>query len=224
LFTAAEAREKVDERIKTFLIQCDEDSFVCSGLTIDKIDGDASNYLNHSCDPNTAFLCDHAMVALKDIEKGEQATCDYSTFDSTFHTFKCMCESDNCRGTLTTDDWKSADLQERYGDYFVPYLRARIAKLHAEEGKGKKEKGKKAASKKKGKGKRKADTEKKDDETKDKEETNDEPKEKKGKKSSKTDEAPKSSKTDEAPEKGSKKGKKKGAEPTRKSERAKKNS
>ena len=53
-------------------------------------------YLNHSCGPNTkeGKLCD---VAIKNINKGEELTTDYSMDVPHHYKMKCTCGSKKCR-------------------------------------------------------------------------------------------------------------------------------
>ena len=43
---------------------------------------EGSTFHNHSCDPNTGFLCMHRMVAIKDINIGDEITYDYVSLRS----------------------------------------------------------------------------------------------------------------------------------------------
>lgn len=55
---------------------------------------------NHSCDPNTDFDGLN-VVALKNIQKGEELTLDYALFlDETMEPFTCTCGASNCRGFI----------------------------------------------------------------------------------------------------------------------------
>jgi len=56
-------------------------------------------YVNHSCSPNLEVRsqCD---VALRDIEKGEELTTDYSREEIPDLYFECNCKSSNCRGVI----------------------------------------------------------------------------------------------------------------------------
>lgn len=55
---------------------------------------------NHSCDPNTDFDGLN-IVAIKNIQKGEELTLDYAMFlDETMEPFTCSCGSANCRGLI----------------------------------------------------------------------------------------------------------------------------
>jgi SET domain-containing protein len=55
------------------------------------------NYGNHSCDPNMG----KGLVALRDIEAGEELTIDYAQFSSKDWLMKCNCGAKNCKGIVT---------------------------------------------------------------------------------------------------------------------------
>lgn len=91
-----------------------------------------SDCFNHSCDPNVGFSGQVALVAMRDIQPGEELTFDYAMCDgSPYDEFECLCGSPHCRRRVTGDDWKRPDLWEKYDGYFIPYLARRIAKFKA---------------------------------------------------------------------------------------------
>ena len=91
-----------------------------------------SDCFNHSCDPNVGFSGQVALVAMRDIQPGEELTFDYAMCDgSPYDEFECLCGSPHCRRRVTGDDWKRPDLWEKYDGYFTPYLARRIAKFKA---------------------------------------------------------------------------------------------
>ncbi len=55
-------------------------------------------YVNHSCNPNTEVI-DNCDVAIRDIQKGEEITSDYSKDNDVIH-FKCNCGSNNCKKSI----------------------------------------------------------------------------------------------------------------------------
>ena len=83
---------------------------------------------NHSCEPNIGFNGEIILVAINDIKKGDELTADYGFYHSIMDIFECNCGSDNCRKTITKDDWKIKELQEKYGEYFAPYLKEKFCK------------------------------------------------------------------------------------------------
>jgi hypothetical protein len=85
---------------------------------------------NHSCDANLWMQDAVTISARRDIALDEEITVDYAT-----HTadkpwqMACRCGASVCRGAITQDDWRLADVQERYAGHFSPFLNARIARL-----------------------------------------------------------------------------------------------
>lgn len=106
------------------------------------LNSDMSIYWNHSCDPNSYFKNINTIVALKDIEKGEELTYDYCTtdsfvFPSEFDIYmpyinKCNCNSNICRGKVLPQDWTNAKLQKKYKGQFLPYLEKKINSLNGD--------------------------------------------------------------------------------------------
>ncbi len=91
-------------------------------------------YYNHSCDPNSGFMGQIMVVAMKPIKNDEQVTFDYAmTLHKSkgieYYKIKCLCGSKKCRGYVTEDDWKIPELQKRYDGYFQWYLQEKIDKL-----------------------------------------------------------------------------------------------
>ena len=83
-------------------------------------------YNNHSCDPNCGLRGEITFVAIRDIEIGEELTCDYAFIDNEDYEFECNCGSKNCRKKITGYDWKIPELQSRYREYFSSYLQAKF--------------------------------------------------------------------------------------------------
>ena len=93
-------------------------------------ESEPADYFNHSCDPNAGLDGQIALVALRDIQSGEEVSFDYATSDSThYDDFDCQCGSNLCRARVTGDDWMKPELQTRYKGYFSPYLQVKIDKL-----------------------------------------------------------------------------------------------
>ena len=91
---------------------------------------DPNHYQNHSCDPNTWYEGASLMVARRRIEIGEEITYDYALSEtrSPFPILECNCAcgSDLCRETVTFDDWRLPELQDRYRGHFLPYIERMI--------------------------------------------------------------------------------------------------
>ncbi|MDT0446341.1 SET domain-containing protein [Streptomyces johnsoniae] len=89
-----------------------------------------NGYGNHSCDPNLWWVGDYTFAARRDIPAGAEVTLDYATLTAPAFTLTCDCGSGAlCRGVVTGEDWRRAELRERYGDHWVPALAERIAGL-----------------------------------------------------------------------------------------------
>ncbi|AGZ40456.1 SET domain-containing protein [Actinoplanes friuliensis] len=83
----------------------------------------ANGYGNHSCDPNLWWSGPYTLTARHDLSPGVELTNDYgtSTADPAYRMI-CRCGSALCRGVVTGDDWRRADLHERYGPHWIPLL------------------------------------------------------------------------------------------------------
>ena len=84
-------------------------------------------FFNHSCDPTCGFqaLDSSLVVAIRDIEPGEELTYDYQFMDtepSFYDGINCRCGTTKCRGVLRFDQYRNVDWQKKYykysGDYF----------------------------------------------------------------------------------------------------------
>jgi uncharacterized protein len=106
------------------------------GLYLATIGGaETADFINHSCDPNLGLRGQIALVALRDIEVGEEVCFDYAMTDCTpYDEFECHCGTVACRGTVRGDDWQLPELWAKYAGYFSPYLQRRIDRLAQEQG------------------------------------------------------------------------------------------
>lgn len=84
--------------------------------------------INHSCEPNCGMRNATQVVAMRDIEVGEELTFDYAMSDmAAYDEFNCSCGALTCRGRVTGRDWQDPALQARYDGYFSPYIVREIA-------------------------------------------------------------------------------------------------
>jgi len=60
-------------------------------------------YINHSCDPNCAFITPRKIYTLRDIPAHTELTIDYSLNEAEFDwkIENCMCGSSSCRKVIT---------------------------------------------------------------------------------------------------------------------------
>ena len=84
-----------------------------------------SDFINHSCDPNCGVNGQIALVAMRDIDAGEEINFDYAmviTGSHEYYPLECLCGSDNCREVITSNDWMIGDLRHRYDGFFSDYI------------------------------------------------------------------------------------------------------
>jgi SET domain-containing protein len=90
--------ENLDERTRSNTFRFDENWYLSPT-------GEIGDFLNHSCEPNSAMVKKGDklyIVAAKQIENGEEITIDYSTIIASDDDWimKCNCGSRNCRGVI----------------------------------------------------------------------------------------------------------------------------
>jgi uncharacterized protein len=106
-------------------IQVDEDLYL-----VPSDEREPGDMLNHSCEPNCGLAGSQLLIAMRDIEPGEELTFDYAMCDaSDYDEFVCLCEQPNCRGVVRGTDWRDPVLQAKYIGYHSPYLMKRIEAL-----------------------------------------------------------------------------------------------
>lgn len=80
--------------------------------------GNIDDYVNHSCDPNAGVMIDASgvrLIAIRDIEKNEEITWDYSTtMDEDDWELDCRCGSDLCRKKIRDFKYLDRHLQRKY--------------------------------------------------------------------------------------------------------------
>lgn len=107
------------------VIQIDEDLYL---LTAEE--KEPNDCFNHSCEPNLGFSGQIGLVAMRDIEAGEECCFDYAMSDGEpYDEFDCLCGNSGCRKKVTGNDWKIPQLWVKYKNYFSPYLARRIENL-----------------------------------------------------------------------------------------------
>ncbi len=65
---------------------------------------DLAKYVNHCCDANTLSTSYNFDIAIRDIQKGEEMTCEYGVLNVE-HNMTLMCNRKDCRGMLQTSDF-----------------------------------------------------------------------------------------------------------------------
>ena len=122
--------EAYHKTVGDFGIQIDDDFFICPSS---KEELAQTAVFNHSCQPNIGIdeINPLKLVAMKTIKPGEEIVFDYAMTESICPAFECKCGSTQCRKIVTPNDWKSSELQKRYGNHFSPYLRSKFKKTTA---------------------------------------------------------------------------------------------
>jgi uncharacterized protein len=64
---------------------------------------DAGRHVNHHCEANSRALGPEAQIALRDIEAGEELTCDYGECNLD-EDLRCQCGAPGCRGSIGPED------------------------------------------------------------------------------------------------------------------------
>lgn len=121
-------KDQLDPSMPRFtqrVLQIDEELYI---LTAEE--KEPNDCFNHSCNPNLGFSGQIGLVAMCDIQAGEEMCFDYAMSDGgPYDEFECFCGSEECRGKITGNDWKLPSLWEKYDGYFSPYLAKRIEKI-----------------------------------------------------------------------------------------------
>lgn len=108
-----------------FTLQIDDDMFLSPRYEHEY--EDLVVHISHSCDANVGFRGNVSYVAIRDIPAGDELCHDYAMARTAPYVLDCLCGAEVCRGTVTHEDWKRVDVQERYAGYFMPHVARRIA-------------------------------------------------------------------------------------------------
>lgn len=66
--------------------------------------GDIARYMNHSCDPATLSLGEHCEIAARDLNPGDELTCEYGYLNLD-RPMRCYCGAIGCREWVRPDDY-----------------------------------------------------------------------------------------------------------------------
>lgn len=116
--------DKLCEEGRDYGIQVDDDLFFAA---TDDSEMETGDYLNHSCYPNLGINGSLKMVAMRDIEPGEEVAFDYAMSETSDYKMNCRCGKPNCRKIINGEGWKIKELQKRYEGYFSDYVAKKIS-------------------------------------------------------------------------------------------------
>ena len=103
-----------------------EDGLYLVSLVMDE----PADFINHSCNPNAGMRGQICIVAMRNIEPGEEITMDYAMVDSSsYDAFACACGEKDCRGWIDGTGYKTPVLWEKYAGYFAPHIQRKIDAL-----------------------------------------------------------------------------------------------
>jgi SET domain-containing protein len=86
---------------------------------------EGSEYMNHSCDPNTWWASDTELVARRDVAAGKELTYDYVSADVSppwTAAWRCHCGAAICRHTISSDDYKDRRWQKRFEGHLPSWV------------------------------------------------------------------------------------------------------
>lgn len=81
-----------------------------------------ARYMNHSCDPNCGIKNLFTLVAMRDIQKGEELTWDYDMTEDDGWRMECSCGSPICRKIIGAFGLAPQSIREKYKGYISDWL------------------------------------------------------------------------------------------------------
>jgi SET domain-containing protein len=78
---------------------------------------------NHSCNPNAGIVNDVILVAMRDIQKDEEITFDYSIIIADDWVLECLCGSPLCRKTIGKYRDLPSEIKEKYRDFTPDWIK-----------------------------------------------------------------------------------------------------
>lgn len=78
--------------------------------------------INHSCEPNLGWKNQIMLIAIKDVEPGQELAVEYAMHGGYPDEMVCSCGTSSCRKIIRPDDWKNPVIREKYGKWYMPKL------------------------------------------------------------------------------------------------------
>ena len=122
-FLQTEEADKLYDGGYDYMIQVEDDLYFAA---TNKEELESADFINHCCSPNCGIKGSLKIVAMRNIEEGEEITFDYAMCETSDYEIKCKCRSSNCRKVITGNDWKIKELQKRYKGFFSEHIQKKI--------------------------------------------------------------------------------------------------
>lgn len=78
--------------------------------------------MNHSCEPNCGIKNLFSIVAMQDIQKGEELTWDYDIVEDSDWRMECLCGSPICKKIIGSFGLVPKNIREKYKGYISEWL------------------------------------------------------------------------------------------------------
>ncbi len=87
-------------------------------------------YINHSCRPNTGIKGELTFVALRNINKNEELTFDYSISEESPWEMECKCGEPNCRRVIRSIQFLPEDVFNKLLPFIPEYFQKVYREYH----------------------------------------------------------------------------------------------
>lgn len=78
---------------------------------------------NHSCEPNAGIAKEVFLIAMRDINKDEEVTFDYSTVIADNWQLKCLCGTNSCRSIISDYKYLNDDIKQKYYNFTPEWIK-----------------------------------------------------------------------------------------------------
>jgi len=82
--------------------------------------------VNHSCEPTLGWKNQLMLVAIRDVQAGEELAPDYAMHGGYADEMICQCGTSSCRKIIRPDDWQNPEIRQKYGQWFLPFLKEKF--------------------------------------------------------------------------------------------------
>ena len=109
----ARRASELPDPVKNHAVQFSEHIWIdCDGI---------ARFTNHSCEPNCG-IHEFQLVAMREIQAGEEITWDYDMTENCDWRMVCMCGTPSCRGVIRGHRFLPEPARQKYVGYAAQYL------------------------------------------------------------------------------------------------------